>query len=116
MGKKERVRDYIEQIKHLRSECSASLTPDHAVIMWFLAGLPRSIRRELKWREQYTTLQEAIDEAIREEDEGSDEDSSGITHQAATNNSRSSAASTSSSLSTESLLEHMEKMHKQQME
>lgn len=116
MGRREGVRDYIERVKHLRSECNTVLTPDHAVIMWFLAGLPRSIRRELKRREQYQTLQEAMDDAIREEDEGSDDDSH--TGHTVTSNLTPSIASTSDTSvhTTELLLDQMTKSHKQQME
>ena len=42
------------------------------LIIWFLVGLPTKIRREMKPKGDYHSLKQAMADAMREEDEGSD--------------------------------------------
>ena len=75
MGKKEKVRDYVERLKRLKTECPLELAHEHAVVNWFMYGLPSRIRKQMRSIDQYHTLREAVEDAIREEDELSDEGS-----------------------------------------
>ena len=75
MGKKEKVRDYVEKLKRLKTECPFELAHEHAVINWFTYGLPSRIRKQMRSIDRYHTVREAVEYAVREEDELSDEGS-----------------------------------------
>lgn len=85
------------------------------LIIWFLVGLPKWIRRELKSTEDYDNLKIAMSDAMREEDDGSDgedpqERRVHRTHQ------ETKPSSDSQDLLWKSEMELLNEKHQQQME
>ena len=68
MKSSENVREYIDRFNRIRHACPNESHLSHT-ITWFISGLARGIRREMKKTSTYTTLRDAFEAAMDIEDE-----------------------------------------------
>ena len=68
MQHSENVREYIDRFNHIRHTCLNEPHLTHT-ITWFISGLTRGIRREMKKASTYASLTIAYDVAMKIEDE-----------------------------------------------
>jgi hypothetical protein len=68
MKHNENVREYIDRFNRIRHTCENEPHLTHTVT-WFISGLSRGIRRELKKASTYSSLTEVYDAAMEVEDE-----------------------------------------------
>ena len=68
MKHSENVREYIDRFNHIRHACPNEPHLSHT-ITWFISGLSRGIRREMKKTSTYPTLRDAFEATMDLEDE-----------------------------------------------